>query len=245
MLGLFAGLLVLGLLLLCCSVTLTRRTGRELLGLSIRRVAKFLRETRRKSFHVSGVFVPFIYYVGLKNGWLTQHAAAITVGSVFAVVFSVECFRLLVPAFNEKFIEVLGGMLRPHERTRLSGTSYYLCGCFLTVYFCPPIGCIYSLLCLTIGDLCAALVGLSMGRTKIANGKSLEGSLGCFAVCFAMGLLTFRHMHLVEYYAFAGALAATAAELWAPCDDNLAIPAVTGATLLLVQARLRSPLVLP
>jgi dolichol kinase len=64
---------------------------------------------------------------------------------------------------------------------------------------------------LVLGDLSAALIGISYGRTKIVGKKSLEGSLvrgpathaetiaqACFAACFMCSMVCFWHVKMWE-----------------------------------------------
>ena len=86
---------------------------------------------------------------------------------------------------------------------------------------------IYSL---AFGDTAACLVGKSMGKTRIPyTGKTLEGSMACFATVFA---LAFHAAGCSVTKTAAAALAATLTELLPVKDyDNLLIPLVTGLIL--------------
>ena len=74
-----------------------------------------------------------------------------------------------------------------------------------------------SFLYLAFGDAVAALAGKAWGKHKIYAGKSLEGSLACFIVCFIAGLFLLPTWQ----FAFAGALIAAFIETipW-PLNDN-------------------------
>jgi dolichol kinase len=74
-----------------------------------------------------------------------------------------------------------------------------------------------SFLYLAFGDSVAALAGKAWGKHKIYAGKSLEGTLACFIVCFGIGLLILPTWQ----FAFAGALIAAFIETipW-PLNDN-------------------------
>ena len=83
---------------------------------------------------------------------------------------------------------------------------------------------------LAFGDTAACLVGKSMGKTRIPyTGKTLEGSMACFATVFA---LAFHATGCDIVKTSAAALAATLTELLPVKDyDNLLIPLVTGLML--------------
>ena len=63
------------------------------------------------------------------------------------------------------------------QKNVLTGASYYLIGCLLTVYFVNDESIIMaSLLVMSISDSFAAIIGIKYGKTKIYRDKSLEGS---------------------------------------------------------------------
>lgn len=129
--------------------------------------------------------------------------------------------------------------MRQKERDRINGSTYYMLGCALTMALFNPTIAIISLLFLDLGDLMAALVGLTFGRIKIYGGKSLEGCLACFFTCVAIGLIGFSNVRLSEYITVAGALAATLTELFLDqVNDNLSIPVVSGLVMTLAKWRL-------
>ena len=100
---------------------------------------------------------------------------------------------------------------------------------------------------LVLGDMAAALVGVSFGgevaHVKLGRKgkKSVEGSLAMFCVCFAVGQLTFADLKLSEYVAFCGAVIATLTELYEPfhLNDNLTIPVFSALALQLSLGRIR------
>ena len=99
----------------------------------------------------------------------------------------------------------------------------------------PPSIAITSILFLVLGDMSAAIIGVSFGRevstVRIGRGgrKSMEGAVAMFAVCFVIGSTMFASVNLREYPVFFGALAATT-EVYEPLglNDNLTIPFFAG-----------------
>lgn len=102
-----------------------------------------------------------------------------------------------------------------------------------------------ALMPMTWGDAFAAVIGRRFGRrryTVFGTTRSLEGSLAMFAFSFAgvwLALLAFSSggpmAELAWLPALAAALAATAAESISPFGlDNLLVPAVSAAALVLV-----------
>jgi dolichol kinase len=212
---------------------------KDLLGVGKKKVAKLLSEFRRKTFHLLGLLVPAIYYAALKRKLLTQWQGVAIVGTIGGVMLIVDILRLTVPAVNDLFIRHMGGLMRKKEKDRINGSTYYMIGCALTMAFFNPTIAIVSLLFLDLGDLMAALVGITFGRIKLYGGKSLEGCLACFFTCCAIGLIGFSNVRLAEYITVAGALAATLTELFFDqINDNLTIPIVSGLVMTFAKMRL-------
>lgn len=96
-----------------------------------------------------------------------------------------------------------------------------------------------SVLFLVLGDLSAAIIGVSFGgetctvKLGRAGKKSVEGSVAMFAVCFVTGCTVFAGVELREYASFVGALVATLTELYEPfgVNDNLTIPLFSSLAL--------------
>lgn len=219
-----------------------RQTVRELFGVGRQRVGKLLNEFRRKTFHLVGLLIPGLYFYGNKTGILPRRRTAMILGSIFAVLFLIDFLRLISSSFAKVYYTYFGRIMRAKEANRINGTVMYVAGCTLTIIAFEPLVAVCAMLFLNLGDMVAAMVGMSMGRTKIYGGKSLEGSLAMFAVCFAVAIITYLHagMPLVEYIAVIGALSATLAELFPimGIDDNFAIPLVSGLCMTLSLWRL-------
>ena len=86
---------------------------------------------------------------------------------------------------------------------------------------------------LVLGDMTAAIIGISFGRLRLPSGKSVEGSIAMWVVCVLVGTVVFWHVRLSEYPVFVGASVATISELllagWV--DDNLCIPLCSALAL--------------
>ena len=120
----------------------------------------------------------------------------------------------------------------------------------------PPSVAMASILFLVLGDMSAAIIGVSFGGEAVAmklgrgGKKSMEGSTAMFIICFVMGSTMFASIHLREYPVFFGALAATLVELYEPLglNDNLTIPLISSVAMQLGFTRIQtcsSPGLLP
>ncbi|HOW27624.1 MAG TPA: hypothetical protein PK876_03860 [Elusimicrobiota bacterium] len=182
-------------------------------------------ELKRKAFHslilliiLSYVFLPLpVVFWGL--------------GILWAAVGVTEAVRLRRPRVNDFLMRFFHGIDRETERTRPSGIFWTLSGALLVVGLIPyrdiAVTCLIYLL---LGDMTAALVGQTWGHFRI-GGKSLEGGLACFLVCWFAGALCLQPAGGMPE-ALIGALIATLCELLPlPFDDNLWIPWIPGITL--------------
>ncbi len=151
----------------------------------------------------------------------------------FTISLVVEFYRFWQRNFRRTFNRVFGTILRRHEMKDFTGATYMLFSALLCVaFFSPPIAS-GAMALLSIGDTFAALVGMNFGKRRFGKlGKSLEGSLACFATCLIFAIFWLQNPVL----AFTGALAATLAELVnIPVDDNLRIPLISGLVMTLMQ----------
>jgi len=181
-----------------------------------------LDEIKRKSFHL----LTLIYIIAY--AYLSRQTILVAMGVLIFLVVVTEALRLRFPSFNRKLLKVLGGVHRDNEANSVSGLPWTLSGSFFTMLLFPDKSIVLaSLLYLALGDASAALVGKRMGKRKIFWGKTLEGSLACFLVCFMIGLFFFKLP-----VALAGALAAAIIELfpWA-LNDNFWMPIISAFAL--------------
>jgi dolichol kinase len=86
-------------------------------------------------------------------------------------------------------------MLRSQEHTKTTGATFILGGAFLCslVFIDSPYISFITLTLFILGDGAAALIGMSIGRTKILN-KTLEGSLACFLMCMMLFAFLFPYV---------------------------------------------------
>ncbi|MFA4877596.1 MAG: hypothetical protein WC586_09285 [Methanoregula sp.] len=107
------------------------------------------------------------------------------------------------------------------------GALYFAVGALTTVILFPVTVAVPALVTVAVLDCVATLVGVRYGRTRISNGKSLEGTAAAIIVT-ALCLVPF----LTIPGAAVVAVLAGLIELLSPVDDNLVIP--VAVSLLLV-----------
>ncbi len=179
------------------------------------------RELRRKAIHLSALAIPAAVY------WLPRRPVVLGLLVITMGFLAAELLRLGHRSVRNVFSRLFGSLIRDHEHTSLTGSTFFLVGSLLTVcVFRRPVA-VAALCFLILGDSVAALVGRSIGRTRLAAGKTLEGTAANLLVCLAVGAVL-----LPLPLAAVGALAAAVVEcLPIPLDDNLRVPLASGVAI--------------
>jgi dolichol kinase len=165
---------------------------------------------------------------------------------VFFVV--IETLRFRIPAVQNLFNRFCGSMLRKEESKKATGATYIVASsllCSLIFKDHPQVSAMV-ISSFIWGDAVAALVGQSIGRTKI-GGKSLEGSVACLVLCLAFFLGVFPFVpFLLDAWngkipfmlTIIASLCITLMELFPikigkfEVNDNLSVPIITGIIMI-------------
>lgn len=169
---------------------------------------------------------------GHKLSWVLLLSASL-------FIIPLDILRQKRPALNKVTMKIFGPVMRRHESHTISGLTYlFLGGIFLLLFFDKHIVTL-TLLFLAFGDPLASFFGIRYGKDKILGNKTLQGTLGAFAVCMVVSgiyyyfnnLMTERLLIVAPISGLIGALA----ELLpiGKLDDNFTFP-VVGSTLLWV-----------
>mmetsp|Transcript_41264 Transcript_41264/g.116810 ORF Transcript_41264/g.116810 Transcript_41264/m.116810 type:complete len:290 (-) Transcript_41264:95-964(-) len=232
--------LTLSGLVLCIIVRSLRKEHlRKLLreaGVAVAKVTKTAREIDRKVFHLCGLLVPLTYQVLLLYRFSQQDCARIC-WAISITGFSADFLRIHVPFVQRNW--PLRSILRDKEEGQLCGGTYFSLGCTLVIHCFAPVIAMTSIIFLVLGDMSAALIGRSFGKSVVSIGcgpggkKSVEGSAAMFVICFMFGCTIFSQVHLREYSVFIAALVSTLAELYEPfgINDNVSIPVLASLAL--------------
>jgi len=217
----------------------TLRQTLESIGVAVHKVTNAAKEIERKTFHVCGLLVPLSHLLLLDSGFSHQFCAGLC-WIITACGWTFELFRLGFPSVRQTVKDsFMGRILREKEHNQVTGSVFFSLGCTLAISLFPPGVAMTSILFLVVGDMSAALIGVSFGgdvcRTKIGRQgkKSIEGSVAMFLICFVIGCIVYNEIHLREYAVFVAALVATLTELYEPfgLNDNLTIPVFTSFSL--------------
>lgn len=179
-------------------------------------------ELKRKAIHLASLAIPVGFYFS-PDSWYPWWERGLLASVILSL--AIEVFRLNHPRTRHVFRHFFGELLRNHEEASLLGSTYLLIACLLSIHLFEKPVAVLALSFLILGDTMAAVVGKSIGRVRIF-GKTLEGSLACFVVCYG---LTAAVPGIPFPVGLVGAAVATLFELLPiPLDDNFRIPLSAG-----------------
>ena len=178
-------------------------------------------EILRKLIHLFDSIIPLSLFV-IQRETLLMILLPITVIFIF-----LDFTRHHISFIGKTYLFLFGRVTRNIEKQKnnVTGATYYLLGCLLTVYFFEDISIIISsLLIMSISDSFAALIGKKYGHTKIYNGKTLEGSFS-FLVSTII-ILSIFSVNLSLHALVLISIIVTLVELFSfyRLNDNLTIP---------------------
>ena len=189
---------------------------------------------RRNMLHVfSGVF-------GLVciEEWMSAAALIGIAGSVTVWAWTMEIGRRRSTWLNDKLMAALGAVAHPHEWHRINSATWYSTAMLMLALTETTLLCALAVIVLGLADPAAALVGRRWGRTKLVNGRSLEGSTAFFVVAALASWATISIWHpevqgtALPIMVGVAAVSGTLAELFCRrVDDNFAIPVSIAASI--------------
>mmetsp|Transcript_113106 Transcript_113106/g.325148 ORF Transcript_113106/g.325148 Transcript_113106/m.325148 type:complete len:318 (-) Transcript_113106:170-1123(-) len=210
------------------------------------RVAKVFVEFQRKAFHmIGGSMICASYHWGIKKGLLTSafqslggatEAAAragknpMDAGVYFLgasmVCWMVEAARLMCPSVQKLYLGSFKGLIRQKEINKAAGIAYFLPGALAAMLAAPSNIANLGILFLSIGDA-AASIGTAAGSIPVGtSSRKVEGSIGCFAVCSALGVAAGLPSRIAMSTSAVVSLGEVLAEVIG-LDDNFVIPMLT------------------
>ena len=163
-------------------------------GVKATRVKRAASEIERKAFHICGLLVPTVHLILLEAG-LSNRACANICWAITITGWIADVARLYIPAVARNWPG--RSILRAQEHTQLTGGCYFSLGCTLSIALSPPSCAMASIIFLVLGDMSAAIIGVSFGGETVSlklgrsGKKSLEGSIAMFTVCFVTGCIIF------------------------------------------------------
>lgn len=182
-------------------------------------------ELKRKIFHLSAIFFPFLYI------FISKYLMCSILFIACTIILFVDIYKHRSVKIKELAESFFNPILRPQEKNgqfRLSGASYMFTGLFLSALLFPKGLTINAWLILIISDSVAAIIGMSYGTT-LSNGKSLAGSAAFFMSAVLVSVFSyFMAPHNITFSIIIMAcFAATMVEFFSSSikiNDNFTIP---------------------
>ena len=187
-------------------------------------------EAERKRIHLAVLVIPLAAWLGLRQSVPFIRPA---LWLVFVLALALDLTRRRHAPFRVWIDGRVGHLIRPHETWHpLGSTILFFSIAAVFLVFRPAVALAASGFIL-VGDALAALVGSRYGRHRFGHGKSLEGSLACFAGCLLVGAAGARLDPALRFPAWgAGAVVATLAESATPAGyDNLSVPVLAAVAM--------------
>lgn len=151
-------------------------------------------------------------------------------GSLALFAWSLETARRVYPPANAYLMRFFSRIAHPEETHKVNSSTWYLTALVGLALFAPLRSAELGVVVLGLADPAAGFIGRRIGRTKIRKNRSLEGTLGFFAVgmagAFAL-LMAFYPLPLPSTLAIAAVASAAGALIELATirfDDNFTIP---------------------
>jgi dolichol kinase len=151
-------------------------------------------------------------------------------GSLALFAWSLETARRVFPPANTYLMRFFSRIAHPEETHKVNSSTWYLTALLGLALFAPLRSAELGVVVLGLADPAAGFIGRRIGRTKIRKNRSLEGTLGFFAVGMAgaFGVLAvFHSLPLASMLAIAAVASASGALIELATirlDDNFTIP---------------------
>jgi dolichol kinase len=197
----------------------------------------------RPSNHARSVYHVFMGLMCIALAeFLPSHAWLIgTAGSAAAAAWAMESVRRVDTRANTFLMWAFARVAHPSEAHRVNSGTWYATAVFLLAVGGDVVSSVVGLAVIALGDPAAAWIGRRYGRTALARGRSLEGTLGGIAVATVTVLVALTLLH-PEISISARVLTAVSASVTGMLaevgirrlDDNFTIPLVAAATAALV-----------
>ena len=185
-------------------------------------------EIFRKLLHIFSSIIPIGYYFFIKNQ--NVMIGILFILTIIALIIEYSRNKWSFP--NKIFNNYFFSMLRKSEyEGYLTGATWLLVGCILTIYIFPIEIAVAAILVLTIGDALAAIIGKSFPVLKVGE-KSLFGTF--FGVLVTFWMLVLLDIGLKWEIILIGSIFGMLVELIPNyLNDNLTIPIASGFAMML------------
>ncbi|HMY21568.1 MAG TPA: hypothetical protein PKA58_34840 [Polyangium sp.] len=151
-------------------------------------------------------------------------------GTLALAAWSLEILRRVHPPANVHLMRFFSRIAHAEEEHKVNSSTWYLTALVGLALFAPIRSAELGVVVLGLADPAAGFIGRRIGRTKIRKNRSLEGTLGFFAVGMAAAfvlLIVFHSLPLSAMLAIAAVASAAGALIELATirlDDNFTIP---------------------
>lgn len=185
----------------------------------------------RRLFHLAnGVAVATAYAI-----LFTHQQVVHLFGTIACLVYVGDRVRIAYPEVVARHAPLVNRLfVRAEERARESAMIPFAIAVLLTILTLPKSAALIGIYTLAIADPLAAIVGIRLGRLRVAPNRTLEGSLVFFAVTCVIAAVVLgwggdvSPLRLAAAVATIGGVAAVVEALPLRLDDNLTIPLASG-----------------
>jgi dolichol kinase len=186
-------------------------------------------EIARKGIHLCSLSIPLGYYIFNAKFIIIALFAAFTISGL------IDLLRFFGNDTVKKYLKLaFGFMLRPRESKSFSGATTILFAALLVYLFYDLPVAAAAMAIIVMGDTAAAVVGRSIGKIRLINSKSLEGTMAFIVFAFIVVLWI---PNLSMPIALAGVVVGSIIELLPiPIDDNITVPLIAGGVMQLLLA---------
>ena len=180
-------------------------------------------EIIRKSIHLFMLIIPLS--ILFLEKWLVLGV----LGGLTLLAMTIEILRLRWSDFYRVFDKIFGPLLREHERTHLTGSTYLLIGALVAILLFDKTIALTVLLFVVVSDGLGAFTGRIWGKHNLTRGKSFEG---CAVFLLTAGVIVLITMQDHIVVGMIGAVVAFVVDVFVTgLDDNLTIPLGAGTVM--------------
>jgi dolichol kinase len=180
----------------------------------------------RSFFHVaSAAAALFMLRLVPQREWLVVASVSLAL-----LAWSMETARRIHPPANVYLMRFFSRIAHQEETHKVNSSTWYLTALVGLALFAPLRAAELGVVVLGLADPAAGFIGRRIGRTKIRKNRSLEGTLGFFAVGWAAALILLLVFHALPFprmlaiAAVASAAGAIIELATIRLDDNFTIP---------------------
>ena len=197
----------------------------DLLYQQLRNDKAFKKELFRKAIHLSSLWIPAAIYF-MPKFVLIPILLIILIGNVILEYGNFKKYPWARKSFGVLFFRTLRNKETSRENFQFTGAIYVLFSALLCLCLFGKEVATIALTVMLISDSAAALIGRSIGKVKIYENKTLEGTLAFFCTAIVINLL-FLPVYPFGWINVVACLIATLAEVYEDkieIDDNLSVP---------------------